>query len=53
MGYNLYINVYLQDRFKIISNTKWISDISLSVAWLTLNFNLAKVESKFSRKKHI
>lgn len=50
MGYNLYIPVYLQDRLKLSPIQSGLVIFPLSVAWLALNFNLAKVESKFSRK---
>ncbi len=51
MGYNLYIPVYLQDHLKLSPIQSGLVIFPLSVAWLALNFNLAKVESKFSRKK--
>ena len=51
MGYNLYIPVYLQDYLKLSQYKSGLVIFPLSVAWLALNFNLAKVESKFSRKK--
>lgn len=51
MGYNLYIPVYLQDYLKLSPIQSGLVIFPLSVAWLALNFNLAKVESKFSRKK--
>ena len=50
MGYNLYIPVYLQDHLKLSPIQSGLVIFPLSVAWLLLNFNLAKVESKFSRK---
>ena len=49
MGYNLYIPVYLQEKLSL-SFTKWICNIPLSVAWITLNFNLGKIEAHFTRK---
>ena len=53
MGYNLYIPVYLQDYLKLSPIQSGLVIFPLSVAWLALNFNLAKVESKFSRKNYI
>ncbi|PTE67935.1 MFS transporter [Staphylococcus devriesei] len=50
MGYNLYIPIYLQDHLNISPLESGLVIFPLSVAWLVLNFNLAKVEDKFSRK---
>ena len=41
MGYNLYIPVYLQDHLKIISNTKWISDISTFCCMVSFKLQLS------------
>ncbi|QQU28846.1 multidrug efflux MFS transporter SdrM [Staphylococcus epidermidis] len=46
MGYNLYIPVYLQE--KLLQSGFVI--FPLSVAWITLNFNLGKIEAHFTRK---
>ena len=49
-GYNLYTCLFTRS-FKIISNTSGLDDIStFSVAWLALNFNLAKVNQNFQEK---
>lgn len=50
MGFNLYIPIYLQDHLKLSPLQSGLVIFPLSVAWLVLNFNLAKVEAKLSRK---
>ncbi|PNZ30703.1 multidrug transporter [Staphylococcus petrasii] len=50
MGYNLYIPVYLQDHLNLSPLQSGLVIFPLSVAWLTLNFNLARIEAKLSRK---
>ena len=35
---------------RIISIAKWIGYFPLSLAWITLNFNLHRIEAKLSRK---
>lgn len=50
MGFNLYIPVYLQEQLGLSPLQSGFVIFPLSVAWIILNFNLAKLESKFSRK---
>lgn len=50
MGYNLYIPIYLQDHLHLSPLQSGLVIFPLSVAWLILNFNLAKVEENLTRK---
>lgn len=50
MGFNLYIPVYLQEQLGLSPLQSGFVIFPLSVAWIILNFNLAKLETKFSRK---
>lgn len=50
MGYNLYIPVYLQEKLGLSPLQSGLVIFPLSVAWITLNFNLAKIEAHFTRK---
>ncbi|HDE0538958.1 TPA: MFS transporter [Staphylococcus aureus] len=63
MGFNLYIPVYLQEQLGLSPlqsglvifplSVAWITlnfNLHLSVAWITLNFNLHRIEAKLSRK---
>lgn len=50
MGFNLYIPVYLQEQLGLSPLQSGFVIFPLSVAWIILNFNLAKLEAKFSRK---
>lgn len=50
MGYNLYIPIYLQDHLHLSPLQSGLVIFPLSVAWLVLNFNLAKVEENLTRK---
>ena len=43
MGYNLYIPVYLQEKLGLSPLQSGLVIFPLSVAWITLNFNLAKI----------
>lgn len=49
MGFNLYIPVYLQEQLGLSPLQSGLV-FSLSVAWITLNFNLHRIEAKLSRK---
>ncbi|HDH6147834.1 TPA: MFS transporter [Staphylococcus aureus] len=50
MGFNLYIPVYLQEQLGLSPLQSGLVIFSLSVAWITLNFNLHRIEAKLSRK---
>lgn len=50
MGFNLYIPVYLQERLGLSPLQSGLVIFPLSVAWITLNFNLHHIEAKLSRK---
>lgn len=50
MGFNLYIPVYLQEQIGLSPLQSGFVIFPLSVAWIILNFNLAKLEAKLSRK---
>ncbi|HDF2198288.1 TPA: MFS transporter [Staphylococcus aureus] len=50
MGFNLYIPVYLQEQLGLSPLQSGLVIFSLSVAWITLNFNLHHIEAKLSRK---
>ncbi|TBW88154.1 MFS transporter, partial [Staphylococcus hominis] len=50
MGYNLYIPIYLQDHLGLSPLQSGFIIFPLSVAWIILNFNLAKIENLCSRK---
>ncbi|HBC4085666.1 TPA: MFS transporter [Staphylococcus aureus] len=50
MGFNLYIPVYLQEQLGLSSLQSGLVIFPLSVAWITLNFNLHHIEAKLSRK---
>lgn len=50
MGFNLYIPVYLQEQLGLSSLQSGLVIFPLSVAWITLNFNLHRIEAKLSRK---
>ncbi|EOD8205294.1 multidrug efflux MFS transporter SdrM [Staphylococcus aureus] len=50
MGFNLYIPVYLQAQLGLSPLQSGLVIFPLSVAWITLNFNLHRIEAKLSRK---
>lgn len=50
MGFNLYIPVYLQEQLRLSPLQSGLVIFPLSVAWITLNFNLHHIEAKLSRK---
>lgn len=50
MGFNLYIPVYLQEQLGLSPLQSGLVIFPLSLAWITLNFNLHRIESKLSRK---
>ncbi len=50
MGFNLYIPVYLQEQLGLSPLQSGLVIFPLSVAWITLNFNLHHIEAKLSRK---
>lgn len=50
MGFNLYIPVYLQEQLGLSPLQSGLVIFPLSVAWITLNFNLHHLEAKLSRK---
>ncbi|CAC9067662.1 Multidrug resistance protein B [Staphylococcus aureus] len=50
MGFNLYIPVYLQEQLGLSPSQSGLVIFPLSVAWITLNFNLHRIEAKLSRK---
>ncbi|MCS4671870.1 MFS transporter [Staphylococcus aureus] len=50
MGFNLYIPVYLQEQLGLSPLQSGLVIFPLSVAWITLNFNLRHIEAKLSRK---
>ncbi|EML9437312.1 MFS transporter [Staphylococcus aureus] len=50
MGFNLYIPVYLQEQLGLSPLQSGLIIFPLSVAWITLNFNLHRIEAKLSRK---
>ncbi|HEK5800361.1 TPA: MFS transporter [Staphylococcus aureus] len=50
MGFNLYIPVYLQEQLGLSRLQSGLVIFPLSVAWITLNFNLHRIEAKLSRK---
>ncbi|HDA7514951.1 MFS transporter [Staphylococcus aureus] len=50
MGFNLYIPVYLQEQLGLYPLQSGLVIFPLSVAWITLNFNLHRIEAKLSRK---
>ncbi|HDD7823866.1 TPA: MFS transporter [Staphylococcus aureus] len=50
MGFNLYIPVYLQEQLGLSPLQNGLVIFPLSVAWITLNFNLHHIEAKLSRK---
>ncbi|HBC7300959.1 TPA: MFS transporter [Staphylococcus aureus] len=50
MGFNLYIPVYLQEQLGLSPLQSGLVIFPLSVAWITLNFNLHLIEAKLSRK---
>ncbi|HDB4109174.1 TPA: MFS transporter [Staphylococcus aureus] len=50
MGFNLYIPVYLQEQPGLSPLQSGLVIFPLSVAWITLNFNLHRIEAKLSRK---
>ncbi|HCZ3358233.1 TPA: MFS transporter [Staphylococcus aureus] len=50
MGFNLYIPVYLQEQLGLSPFQSGLVIFPLSVAWITLNFNLHRIEAKLSRK---
>ncbi|HEJ0494024.1 TPA: MFS transporter [Staphylococcus aureus] len=49
-GFNLYIPVYLQEQLGLSPLQSGLVIFPLSVAWITLNFNLHRIEAKLSRK---
>ena len=53
MGYNLYIPVYLQEKLGLSPLQSGFVIFPLSVAWITLNFNLAKIEAHLLEKHYI
>lgn len=50
MGFNLYIPVYLQEQLGLSPLQSGLVIFPLSVAWITLDFNLHHIEAKLSRK---
>ncbi|EOB9179979.1 multidrug efflux MFS transporter SdrM [Staphylococcus aureus] len=50
MRFNLYIPVYLQEQLGLSPLQSGLVIFPLSVAWITLNFNLHRIEAKLSRK---
>ncbi|EOD8778858.1 multidrug efflux MFS transporter SdrM [Staphylococcus aureus] len=50
MGFNLYIPFYLQEQLGLSPLQSGLVIFPLSVAWITLNFNLHRIEAKLSRK---
>ncbi|MCD8900275.1 MFS transporter [Staphylococcus gallinarum] len=50
MGYNLYMPVYLQEELKLLPLQSGFVIFPISFAWLMLNFSLAKIEMRLSRK---
>ncbi|HGN2816507.1 MFS transporter [Staphylococcus aureus] len=50
MGFNLYIPVYLQEQLGLSPLQSGLVIFPLSVAWITLNFNLHRIEAKLARK---
>lgn len=50
MGFNLYIPVYLQEQLGLSPLQSGLVIFPLSVAWITLNFNLHRIEAKLSKK---
>lgn len=50
MGFNLYIPVYIQEQLGLSPLQSGLVIFPLSVAWITLNFNLHHIEAKLSRK---
>ncbi|HDA7824748.1 TPA: MFS transporter [Staphylococcus aureus] len=50
MGFNLYIPMYLQEQLGLSPLQSGLVIFPLSVAWITLNFNLHHIEAKLSRK---
>ncbi|HCW7737177.1 TPA: MFS transporter [Staphylococcus aureus] len=50
MGFNLYNPVYLQEQLGLSPLQSGLVIFPLSVAWITLNFNLHHIEAKLSRK---
>ncbi|HDP6068412.1 TPA: MFS transporter [Staphylococcus aureus] len=50
MEFNLYIPVYLQEQLGLSPLQSGLVIFPLSVAWITLNFNLHRIEAKLSRK---
>ncbi|HDE3734938.1 TPA: MFS transporter [Staphylococcus aureus] len=50
MDFNLYIPVYLQEQLGLSPLQSGLVIFPLSVAWITLNFNLHHIEAKLSRK---
>ncbi|CUD89847.1 multidrug efflux MFS transporter SdrM [Staphylococcus aureus] len=50
MGFNLYIPVYLQEQLGLSPLQSGLVIFPLSVVWITLNFNLHRIEAKLSRK---
>ncbi|HDE9861077.1 TPA: MFS transporter [Staphylococcus aureus] len=50
MGFNLYIPVYLQEQLGLSPLQSGLVIFPLSIAWITLNFNLHRIEAKLSRK---
>ena len=50
VGFNLYIPVYLQEQLGLSPLQSGLVIFPLSVAWITLNFNLHRIEAKLSRK---
>ncbi|HDG9611198.1 TPA: MFS transporter [Staphylococcus aureus] len=50
MGFNLYIPVCLQEQLGLSPLQSGLVIFPLSVAWITLNFNLHHIEAKLSRK---
>lgn len=50
MGFNLYIPVYLQEQLGLSPLQSGLVIFPLSLAWITLNFNLHRIEAKLSRK---
>ncbi|MCU5745103.1 multidrug efflux MFS transporter SdrM [Staphylococcus sp. SQ8-PEA] len=50
MGYNIYMPIYLQDKLGLTPLQSGFVVFPISLAWLTLNFTLDKIEAKLTRK---
>ena len=53
MGFNLYIPVYLQEQLGLSPLQSGLVIFPLSVAWITLNFNLHHIEAEVIKKSYL